>query len=76
MKKLLFLFAVLLMTQFISAQIIHVPGDHTTIQAAIDASNVMLIDPEKKKRTRIGYIKEKGKKIRVAKRSGSKLTKK
>lgn len=36
----------------------------------IDASNVMLVDPKTNKPTRIGYKTEKGKKVRIAKKSG------
>lgn len=39
-------------------------------EAAIHASNVMLLDPKSGKPTRIGYKVENGKKVRVAKRSG------
>ncbi len=38
MKKFAMILSILLMAQFISAQIIHVPGDQTTIQAAIDVA--------------------------------------
>ena len=41
---------------------------------AIHVSNVMLVDPKENKPTRVGYIEEKGKKVRVAKKSGTKLT--
>jgi len=37
----------------------------------IDVSNVMLADPKTNKPTRVGYKTEKGKKVRVAKKSGS-----
>jgi large subunit ribosomal protein L24 len=44
---------------------------------AIDASNVMLLDPEEKKGTRVGRVVEEGKKgktlVRVAKKSGKKI---
>lgn len=40
-------------------------------EASLDVSNVMLIDPKTKKRSRVGYkIDDKGKKTRVSKRSG------
>ncbi len=43
-------------------------------EAAIHASNVMMIDPKTKKRTRVGHqIDKKGKKIRIAKKSGESL---
>jgi len=49
------------------------PGQKIEFEAPIHVSNVMLIDPEKKKRSRIGFTKEANKKIRIAKKSGSKL---
>nr|WP_232209552.1 50S ribosomal protein L24 [Atopobium sp. oral taxon 199] len=43
-------------------------------EAAIDASNVALIDPKDDKPTRVGYsVKDDGTKIRVSKRSGEEL---
>jgi len=48
-------------------------GQKIQYEASIHVSNVMLIDPKSKKRTRIGYVRdEKGKK-RIAKRSGETL---
>lgn len=40
---------------------------------AIDASNVMLVDPSEKKPTRVGRKSENGKLVRVAKKSGTTL---
>ena len=40
---------------------------------AIDASNVMFMDPKEKKPTRIGRKVEDGKNVRVAKKSGTTL---
>ena len=43
-------------------------------EAAIDASNVALIDPKDDKPTRVGYaLREDGTKVRVSKRSGEEL---
>ena len=43
-------------------------------EAPIHASNVMIIDPKTKKRTRIGHtVDKKGNKVRVTKKSNSKL---
>ena len=43
-------------------------------EAAIDASNVMIVDPKTKKRTRIGHTTDKNnKKIRISKKSNEKL---
>jgi len=48
-------------------------GSILEIYAPIDASNVMLVDPKTKKPTRIGHADVKGKKVRVAKASGTNL---
>ena len=51
-------------------------GEKIQFEAPIHASNVMLIDPDTKKRTRIGYKKlENGKKERIAKKSQQVLDK-
>jgi large subunit ribosomal protein L24 len=42
-------------------------------EGPIHISNVMLIDPKDKKRTRVGVAREAGTRNRVAKRSGSKF---
>ena len=43
-------------------------------EASIHVSNVMLIDPKSKTRTRIGHtINKKGKKVRVAKKSNQEI---
>ena len=42
-------------------------------EAAISASNVMLIDPSTNEPTRVGYKFVDGKKVRVAKKSGKTL---
>ena len=51
------------------------PGSITEMEAPIHASNVMIIDPKSKKRTRIGHTTDTktGKKIRIAKKSNEKL---
>ena len=49
-------------------------GEIIEIERPIHASNVMIIDPKTKKRTRIGHITDKdGKKIRVSRKSSEKL---
>jgi len=48
-------------------------GSIIEIYAPIDASNVMILDPKTKKPTKIGYKTVKGKKVRVAKKSGETL---
>ena len=48
-------------------------GGILEVEAPIHVSNVMLIDPKTKKRTRIGHTIEKDKKVRVAKKSGEKI---
>ena len=50
-------------------------GGILDVEAPINASNVMLIDPKTKKRTRVGHTTDNktGKKIRIAKKSNEKL---
>ena len=49
-------------------------GGIVEMEAPINASNVMIIDPKTKKRTRIGHtIDKNNKKIRIAKKSNEKL---
>ncbi|MBR0295645.1 MAG: 50S ribosomal protein L24 [Bacilli bacterium] len=48
-------------------------GSIVEVYAPIDASNVMLVDPKTKTPTRIGHKIVKGKKVRVAKKSGTVL---
>ena len=49
-------------------------GSIVEVELPIHASNVMIIDPKTKKRTRIGHtVDKKGKKIRVAKKSNESL---
>ena len=49
-------------------------GSINDMEAPINASNVMIIDPKTKKPTRIGHkIDKDGKKIRIAKKSNSSL---
>ena len=50
-------------------------GGIIEVEAPIHASNVMIIDPKTKKRTRIGHTTDTktGKKIRIAKKSNEKL---
>ncbi len=49
-------------------------GGIVTQEAPIHVSNVMLVDPETKKRTRVGYrVGEDGRKVRVSKRSGKEI---
>ncbi len=50
------------------------PGTIKDVEAPIHASNVMLIDPSTKEKTRIGKtINKKEKKVRVAKKSNKEL---
>lgn len=49
------------------------PGQKVTYEKPIDASNVMLLDPKTKEPTRVGYKIEGGKKVRIAKKSGTVL---
>ncbi len=49
-------------------------GGIVEVERKIDASNVMIIDPKTKKRTRIGHTTDKnGKKVRITKKSNEKL---
>ena len=49
-------------------------GSIVEVEAPIDASNVMLVDPKTNKRTRIGHTTDKkGKKVRVSKKSNEQL---
>ncbi|MBQ2640021.1 MAG: 50S ribosomal protein L24 [Bacilli bacterium] len=49
-------------------------GGIVEVEAPIHASNVMIVDPKTKKGTRIGHTTDKnGKKIRITKKSDSKL---
>ena len=49
-------------------------GSIVEVELPIHASNVMILDPKTKKRTRIGHtVDKKGKKIRVAKKSNESL---
>jgi large subunit ribosomal protein L24 len=50
-------------------------GEIVKYEASISASNVMLVDPKTKKRSRIGFKKEKGKKLRIFKQSGDEVKK-
>lgn len=44
------------------------PGEQAKVEARLSASNVMMIDPKTKKRSRLGYkILENGKKVRISK---------
>jgi large subunit ribosomal protein L24 len=49
------------------------PGQKVSFEKPIDASNVMLLDPKDGKPTRVGYQIKDGKKVRVAKKSGTVL---
>lgn len=49
-------------------------GRIAEIEAPIHVSNVMIVDPKTKKRTRVGHTTDKnGKKIRVSRKSNEKL---
>ena len=49
-------------------------GSIVEVEAPINASNVMIVDPKTRKRTRIGHTTDKkGKKVRVAKKSNEQL---
>ncbi len=49
-------------------------GGIVDIPGKVDASNIAIIDPKTKKPSRIGYIIDnKGKKVRIAKKSGAEI---
>ena len=50
-------------------------GSIVEVEAPIDASNVMILDPKTKTPTRVGYKMENGKNVRYAKKSGTVLDK-
>jgi large subunit ribosomal protein L24 len=49
------------------------PGHIEDVERPVHVSNVALLDPKTKKPTRVGYKIEGGKKIRIAKKSGSEV---
>lgn len=49
------------------------PGSIEEIELPIHASNVMIIDPKTGKRSRIGHVTDNDKKVRIAKKSSTKL---
>ena len=51
----------------------NVPGQIVKIEKSVDVSNVMLVCPETKKPTKIGYKVENGKKSRYSKKSGKNI---
>ncbi len=51
------------------------PGSIIEMEAPIHASNVMMLDPKTKKRTRIGHsIDKKNNKIRISKKTNESIT--
>lgn len=50
-------------------------GGVIEMEAPIDASNVMLLDPKTNKPTRVGFEVRDGKKVRIAKKSGEPIDK-
>ena len=49
------------------------PGGVIEREGPIHVSNVMLIDPTDNKPTRVGIIREDGKRVRVARRTGNRI---
>jgi large subunit ribosomal protein L24 len=48
------------------------PGGIVEVEAAVDLSNLMLLDPKTDKRTRVGFrVLEDGSKVRIAKATGN-----
>lgn len=52
---------------------LNLPGGIVEVEKPIDISNIMLMDPKKNEPTRVGFKLEDGKKVRVAKKSGTVL---
>ena len=50
-------------------------GQRLQYEASLHSSNVMVVDPKTQKRSRIGFSLEKGKKTRIARKSGEALVK-
>ncbi len=50
------------------------PSGIFEFEAPVHVSNVMVMDPKGDKPTRVGYKMENDKKVRIAKKSGSKLS--
>ena len=48
-------------------------GTTVEIEASINASNVMIVDPKGGKRSRVGYKHVGDKKVRIAKKSGQEI---
>ncbi|MFQ5492842.1 MAG: 50S ribosomal protein L24 [Candidatus Dojkabacteria bacterium] len=51
------------------------PGGIFEFEAPVHVSNVMVIDPKSNKPSRVGYLIEKGVKVRIAKSTKTKLDK-
>lgn len=51
------------------------PGRYVEMEKSIHVSNVAVIDPDTKKPSRIGFIFEGAKKVRISKKSGKSLVK-
>jgi large subunit ribosomal protein L24 len=49
------------------------PGGVIPMEAPIHISNVMLIDPSDNKPTKVGIVREDGRRFRVAKRTGNRI---
>ena len=49
------------------------PGGVVEKEGPIHISNVMLLDPQDNKPTRVGILREDGKRFRVAKRTGNRI---
>jgi len=48
------------------------PGGIVEVEAAVDLSNLMLLDPKTDRRTRVGFrVLEDGSKVRIAKATGN-----
>lgn len=64
-----------MITKHLKPSTMNPDGGIQTIEGSIHASNVMIVDPETKKPTRVGIEFKDGKKVRVTKKSGTELDK-
>jgi large subunit ribosomal protein L24 len=48
-------------------------GERIEVESPIHISNVMLVCPETKKKTRVGFKVENGNKVRISKKSGKEI---
>ncbi len=62
-----------LMKRHLKAKVAGQPGERISIEASMDVSNVMLIDPETNTPTRVRFEVRGTEKVRISKKSGKAL---